>query len=190
MIDKDALYKELLERAGGKKRSARLAVDGRCAAGKTTLGLELASAWQAGLVHMDDFFPRPEQRTPERFATPGGNVDHERFLAEVLLPLSLGMPVSYRRFNCSDFSFSDPIVVPDTPVVIIEGSYACHPALRNYYDMRIFLDVDPEVQKARIIQREGPARWPDFEQKWIPREEAYFKGCAVRECCEVVTNAA
>ena len=34
---------------------------------------------------MDDFFLRPEQRRPERFAEPGGNVDRERFAAEVLV---------------------------------------------------------------------------------------------------------
>ena len=55
---------------------------------------------------MDDFFLRPEQRTPERFSEPGGNVDRERFLSEVLLPLRQGEAVDYRRFDCATFTIA------------------------------------------------------------------------------------
>ena len=67
-----------------------LAIDGRCASGKTTIATELAHTLNADLIHMDDFFLRPEQRTPERLAIPGENIDHERFLTEVLEPLRAG----------------------------------------------------------------------------------------------------
>lgn len=36
----------------------------------------------------DDFFLRPEQRTPERLAEPGGNLDRERMKSEVIDRLS------------------------------------------------------------------------------------------------------
>ena len=67
-----------------------IAIDGRCGSGKTTLATQLSERLGANLIHMDDFFLRPEQRTPERLATPGENIDHERFLSEVLLPLRQG----------------------------------------------------------------------------------------------------
>ena len=53
-----------------------VAIDGNCASGKSTLGRALAEAYEGSLFHMDDFFLRPEQRTPARFAEPGGNVDY------------------------------------------------------------------------------------------------------------------
>ena len=182
----NALREELLAAARAKNRPALLAIDGRCASGKTTLAALLAERWDAGVVHMDDFFLRPEQRSAERFAVPGENIDHERFREEVLLPLSRGEPAAYRRFDCRDFSLSAPIPVPQTPILVIEGSYSCHPELREFYDRRIFLDIDAETQKARLIAREGPERWKDFEERWIPLEEAYFRECAVRECCDLV----
>lgn len=45
---------------------------------------------------MDDFFLLPQDRTPERLAKPGENVDHERFDREVLSPLCHGQTAVYR----------------------------------------------------------------------------------------------
>ena len=45
-----------------------VAIDGKCTSGKTTLAAKLAEIYDCNVFHMDDFFLRPEQRTPERFA--------------------------------------------------------------------------------------------------------------------------
>ena len=71
-----------------------VAIDGKCTSGKTTLASKLAQIYDCNVFHMDDFFLRPEQRTPERFAEVGGNVDYERFQEEVLLPLKTGKAFS------------------------------------------------------------------------------------------------
>ena len=56
-----------------------IAVDGRCASGKTTLASALERETGCNVIHMDHFFLRPEQRTKQRLEEPGGNVDYERF---------------------------------------------------------------------------------------------------------------
>ena len=150
------------------------AIDGRCAAGKTTLAGQLQARFGWPVVHMDHFFPRPEQRTPQRLALPGGNVDHERFLEQVLLPLSRGRFPTYRPFDCRTMSLGLPRAVPPAPVVLVEGAYACHPALAGYYPLRVFLTVDPEEQLRRILARNGPEGLAAFREKWIPLEERYF----------------
>lgn len=86
-----------------------VAIDGRCAAGKSTLAAQLKERSGFTVLHMDDFFLRPEQRIPERWETPGENVDHERFLEEVLLPLSRGESFSYRAYDCHTQNFKDPV---------------------------------------------------------------------------------
>ena len=68
-----------------------LAIDGRCGAGKSTLADRLAAQWNGRVIRADDFFLRPEQRTPERLAEPGGNLDRERMKAEVREYLCGGM---------------------------------------------------------------------------------------------------
>ena len=52
-----------------------VAIDGRCGSGKTTLAAALQKEFSCAVFHMDDFFLRPEQRTEERLAQPGGNAD-------------------------------------------------------------------------------------------------------------------
>ena len=163
-----------------------VAIDGRCASGKSTLAAALSRELVCPVIHMDDFFLRPDQRTAERLATPGENIDHERFLAEVLTPLKEGRELFYRPFDCSTGSLGAPVRVPSSDTVIIEGSYAHHPALREYYTLRIFLTVAPEEQMRRIVLRNGPRYAEIFRDKWIPLEESYFKVCRIPEGAHAV----
>ena len=169
--------------AAPSDRPLLVAIDGRCASGKTTLAAQLQKTCGCGVVHMDDFFLRPEQRTQERLDAPGENVDHERFLSEVLLPLSRGEVSQYRPFDCSTQTLGELIQVEPSPVVIVEGSYSCHPALWPYYDLRVFLTISPEEQMRRIVAREGTEYAEVFRTKWIPLEERYFDAYPLADKC-------
>ena len=162
-----------------------IAIDGRCASGKTTLAMDLKQIYKCNVIHMDDFFLRPEQRTTERLCRAGENVDHERFLEEVLVPLRNGENFSYRPFDCKTNMFSEPIAVGRHGINIIEGSYSCHPDLWDFYDLRIFLTVSPEVQRERIISRNGVGKAEIFRNKWIPLEERYFKEMDIANRCDL-----
>ena len=116
-----------------------IAIDGRCASGKTTLAKAISEQIDCNVIHMDDFFLRPEQRTANRLATPGENIDHERFLEEVLIPLSKGLPVTYHPFDCHKMGFGEEILLTPKKINIVEGSYSCHPSLRDYYAYTFFL---------------------------------------------------
>ncbi len=162
-----------------------VALDGRCASGKTTLARALGERFGWSVVHMDDFFLQPSQRTAARYASPGENVDHERFLAQVLLPLREGKTARYRPFDCQtqDFAREEKTVAP-AGVVLVEGAYACHSALWDFYDLRAFLTVDREEQLRRIKRRNGPERLAVFRDKWIPLEEKYFAAFDIERRCD------
>ncbi|MBR2408499.1 MAG: hypothetical protein IKB07_06040 [Lachnospiraceae bacterium] len=163
-----------------------LAIEGGSAYGKTTLGNLLAQIYDCNVFHMDDFFLRPEQRTKERFAEPGGNVDRERFLTEVLTPLHHGEPVSYRKFDCSTFTLTEPVVIQPKELNVIEGAYSMHPELEGYYNLSVYLEVSPELQKQRILKRNTPELAIRFFEEWIPMEQRYFKEFKVKERCDMV----
>lgn len=177
------LVREAEALAAGEGRAV-VALDGRCASGKTTLAARLARERGWSVVHMDHFFLRPEQRTPRRYAQPGGNVDHERFLEEVLLPLRRGERPVYRPYDCHAQALRPPVPFDPGPVVLVEGSYACHPALWEHYDLRAFLTVDPAPQMERIRAREGEEQARTFQERWIPLEERYFSACGVETRCD------
>ncbi len=169
-----------------QKGTALAAIDGRCGSGKTTLAARLAAKYGCGVVHMDDFYLRKEQRSAERYAEPGGNVDRERFLEEMLAPLSKGEPAVYRPLICSGLYLGDEVRLPRHALTVIEGSYSCHPALASHYDLKIFLDVSPDVQLERIARRNGAEKLESFKKMWIPLEETYFNAFKVPENCDLV----
>ena len=138
---------------------------------------------------MDDFFLRPEQRTEARFAQPGGNVDRERFLSEVLLPLREGKAVDHRRFDCKTFTIASPRRIEPGRLNIIEGAYAMHPDLAPYYDLSVFLSISAEKQRERILKRNAPAHAKQFFGRWIPLEQRYFDAFDVQDRCDLILSA-
>ena len=188
-----------------------VAIDGRCASGKTTLAGVLQQELNCNVVHMDDFFLRPEQRTAERLQTPGENVDHERFMEEVLLPYKNAKIVEtagsqepdcqelfdqgrkekqtseiwYRPYDCHTKRLTDQICIVPGKVLVVEGAYSCHKELYEHYDLHIFMDVKPQVQLERIVARNGAEQAKRFQEMWIPLEERYLAEFGVEEQCEM-----
>lgn len=167
------------------RRPVLIAIDGRCGGGKTTLAAALSELTGYPVVHMDHFFPRPFQRTAERLSIPGGNVDWERFLEEVLVPIRSGRLAFVRPYDCRTGEIGPASAVPEGPALIVEGSYSCHPALWDYYDLHVFINVDPATQMERIIQRNGEEKASEFADRWIPLEERYFEAAKIAGRCEL-----
>ena len=168
-----------------RQGSVRLAVEGGSAGGKSTLGGILAEIYRCRVFHMDDFFLRPEQRTPERFSEPGGNVDRERFLSEILIPMSKGDEIVYRPYNCAKGMLDSPVKAEITPLTVTEGAYSMHPELAPYYNMSVFLDISSEKQRERIEKR-NPTMKERFFNEWIPLEQKYFDAFAIKDKCDLV----
>ena len=183
MAERFAPLFQSIDRLLREKGSARVAIDGNSGAGKSTLGALLAQVYGANLYHMDDFFLPPQRKTKQRLAEPGGNVDWERFQREVLA--RMGAPFAYRPWNCHEAAPGEEVRVLPQSVEIVEGVYSLHPALRDAYDLRVFLGVDRVNQRLRIRSRSGEALYERFVSEWIPLEEAYFARANVRACCQL-----
>ena len=158
---------------GGESRI--IAIDGRACAGKTTLARMMGEAWGAAVIRADDFFLRPEQRTQDRYAEPGGNFDRERFERDILQPIRRGQEIRYFPFDCQTMRLcAEPKIYPPASRFIVEGSYVTHPALTHYYHRMIFMDLDPQLQRERLFRREDPASAERFLRLWIPLENKAF----------------
>lgn len=165
---------EKLEKLLSEKDRVVVGIDGCCAAGKTTLAEKLSERFDCNVFHMDDFFLRPEQRTTERFAEVGGNVDYERFHDEVTVPLLTGGSFSYRPFDCRTMTLTEPVGVQPKALNIIEGTYSLHPYNAAAIDFSVFLGIDEALQRERILKR--PAHLHEkFIELWIPMEQRYFE---------------
>ena len=135
---------------------------------------------------MDDFFLTPEMRTEQRLNEVGGNVDRERFEKEVLIPLTQCQEVTYRRYICASQEFSAPVTLNPKGIVIVEGAYSMHPELMKYYDFTVFLNIDSESQRQRILKRNAPSLANRFFSEWIPLEKVYFEKTDIKNRCDLV----
>ncbi|MDO4316472.1 MAG: hypothetical protein Q4C45_11915 [Oscillospiraceae bacterium] len=175
-----------IDRKMAEQRRVLVAVEGGSASGKTTLAALLERIYGCNVFHMDDFFLRPEQRTAERLAEPGGNVDRERFAGEVLCPLTRGRTVEYRRYDCRAGTLGQAVEIAPKALNIVEGAYSMHPELAGRYDLSVFLRVSPELQRARILARNGPEAGQRFFTRWIPLEERYFAALDPAGRCDLI----
>lgn len=175
-----------IDRLMGENDHVLFAVEGGSAAGKTTLTAFLSQLYDCNVFHMDDFFLRPEQRTPERFAQVGGNIDHERFRKEVLLPLSQHKTVQYRRFDCSTFTVAPAVQITPKTLNIIEGAYSMHPKLADFYDYSVFLWINSDLQRTRIEKRNTLEMAKRFFETWIPMEQTYFEKTDTAVRCDMI----
>lgn len=180
-----------LEAAASEGTELLLVIDGMCGSGKTTLADELGRRFCCNVFHIDDFYLPLVMQTEKRLSEPGGNINFDRFVAEVEAPLAKGQDILYRPFGCISQSYMEATPLKATKINIIEGTYSCHPVLRRFYgknaDRRVitlFLDIEDDIRLERLLKRVGEQRLKLFKDKWIPREKEYFDAYAVREYCD------
>lgn len=166
-----------------------VALDGPCAAGKSTIGALLSQLYGCPLVHMDDFFLPQKQKTPARLSQAGGNIDAERFLEQVLLPVSQGAPARYQPYRCHTDDFGEWLEVPPSALTIVEGVYSLRPDLNPYYSIRCYIDAPWSIRRERLLKRCGESGLARFEALWIPLEQQYFETFQIASCCPIKIKA-
>ena len=187
MISKDEAI-ALIEARLEKQERVIVALDGMSCSGKSTWARELAEKFSGSVVHMDDFFLPRDRFTEEMQALPGGNMDRDRFRAEVLLPLAAGADFAYSPFSCQEQALLPDKVPVTGRLIVVEGAYALLPAWGKYWDLALFLQVSVEEQQGRLLLRNGARGMVPFLTRWIPREESYFAACDVRARCDAIVD--
>ncbi|QNK39242.1 uridine kinase family protein [Caproicibacter fermentans] len=170
------------------RRPVLLALDGRCGSGKSYLAGLLREVFGCNVFHIDDFYVPQERRDADWMKQPGGNIDRERLLKEVLQPLREGRKVVYCPYSCQKGAMLPPVEAEPKPLAVVEGSYCLHPDFRNFFDYRVFLTCLPNVQQRRIFLRGDGKRLHDFLEKWIPAEERYLEEMKIGDFCDLALD--
>lgn len=173
----------LLEKEKDRNVPIIVAIDGMAGSGKSTLGAILKEIYDSNLFHMDDYFLQSYQRTEERLAEPGGNVDYERFKEEIYDKLDSQDEFTYQKYDCSKQALGDFVKVSPTKLNIIEGAYSTHPYFKDRADLMFFMEIPDQVQIYRIGARNGEWMLQRFIKEWIPMEHRYFEEFGIRNKC-------
>ncbi len=165
-----------------------IAIDGPCGSGKTTLANQIKERFDVDIIHMDDFFLPMDLRTPDRLKECGGNVHYERFFHEVISGIRSNTSFSYGQFSCKTMKIENMLHISNIKPIIIEGSYSLRPDFASIYTKRIYLTIDSNLQLQRLLNRVGPERLNDFENLWIPKEQAYFQHYNIKACADIILS--
>lgn len=149
------------------KEVVLIAIDGVGGSGKTTLaGLLTIELENSVIVQLDDFY------SPTLHAA-----DLLRLKEQVLLPLHNHQEAKYQIYEWKTASFSDWHILKPEGIFIFEGVYALDKNIRDYYDVKVWIDYPADMGLmrgiARDISRDGVDNSDKWKNIWMPLEEKY-----------------
>ena len=187
LISPEELTSAIADRLA-RQSAVLVALDGRCGSGKTTLAAQLTERFpQSITVHTDDFYLPPSRRVTGWEKIPCANMDTQRLRDEVVAPARAGQAFSYQAYSCREGAYLPPRPLGSAPLVIVEGSYSCHPTLADCYDLKVFVTCSKEEQARRLLAREGE-RYSGFTARWIPLEEGYFAKFQIEQTVDFILD--
>jgi uridine kinase len=186
----------------------RVGVDGRTAAGKTTLANALAAELRTLTTRaviraeLDHFMRMVEDRNAYPYDSPESYYldawDYPAIRRELLLPLGPGGDRRYRA-ALTDPSGRSPLdtpaeVAPADAILIADGVFLQRPELDAHWDLRIYVDISAAESLRRGVARDqswmGGADEAErrFRSKYLPGEQRYHAEVDPRSRAQIVVN--
>ncbi|MEO8887695.1 MAG: GNAT family N-acetyltransferase [Jatrophihabitantaceae bacterium] len=140
-----------------------IGIDGFGGAGKSTLAAAIAASVPGSVVVAVDDFAAPI--IPEW--------DWERLRVQLLVPLLAGRTARYQAWDWHQNIGGEWLEVRPRGVVIVEGVSSTRVEVGAPWALTIWVRTPRELRLARAIERDGEGmRW-NWEQVWMPSENAY-----------------
>lgn len=154
-----------------------VAIDGHSGSGKTTLAEAVATTLDAQVVHLDLIYPGWDGL--------GESVDI--LATRVLQPLSEARSATYRRWDWERDEWAEEHVVLPAPFLVVDGCGSSVLPAGRYAAVRVFLDADPALRRARGLARDGDSYAPYWE-RWAAQERELFDRDGTRQRADLVID--
>ena len=146
-------------------RTQLILIDGPSGAGKTTLAKQLQSELAATIIHLEFLYNGWDDALTSTLTNN---------LVSLCNSIKSGQDHFLPIYNWQTKTFDSTKIISPTPKLIIEGVGAGQSAIRSFASALIWVDADPEIALARVMQRDG-FNYPDEISRWKIREAAHFK---------------
>jgi uridine kinase len=192
----------LIEHRRTTKPRYLVGIDGPDAAGKTTLARHLAAALTSPVVaaSIDGFHhPRATRHAPDRLSAEAfylRSFNTSALVADLLEPFAAG--ASEVRTATLDYDSDLPIEpridVPESALLIVDGVFLQQPALRDFWDLVVYLDVPPALSMERGLPRDVSVHRPydelvtEYERRYLPGQQLYRDECDPIATADIVID--
>ena len=140
-----------------------VAVSGYAGAGKSVLARALVDVLDDAIrVRGDDFLDPPRVR---RRSADWDGVDRRRLRSDVLEPFRADRSASVRTLDWTTGRLGLPTPLPRASVLVVDGIGIFHPDLLPWFDLTVWVDVDPDVAQSRGMARDQAAGL-DHDDLW------------------------
>jgi len=185
----------------------RVAIDGVDASGKTTLADELAAVLRARgaqviRASIDGFHnPRAVRYQKGRMSPEGyyrDSFNDQMIIDDLLAPLG---PAGSRRYKAAAFDFKtdrevtgDFLTASEDSILVMEGVFLLRPELRDFWDLKIFIDADFSRTLPRAAKRDRDylggeaAVLAAYRDRYIPGQELYFKEANPKSIANIIID--
>lgn len=177
----------------------RVGIDGVDAAGKTFLADELAKKIHNRKViraSIDGFHNPKETRYQKGRLSPEGyysdSFNCQKLIDVLLKPLGSVNDLQYQTsiFNHHTDSFVDTpkMKANHNDVLIFDGIFLFRPELKDYWDVKIFVDVPFSVTIPRAIKRDGDEAKVQYEKRYVPGQKLYLQEAQPMEQADIIID--
>lgn len=167
---------EKIETCSKRGETKLVAIDGRGGSGKSFLAAKLVALHPTWSILPVDDFPCPPKKYPFHSQGTQTRIDFERLRDEGLSPLLRGKDARYLRTPWWKSQEIGPMQeVSAGGTVIVEGCYSLLPDLRDYYDLKIWIECDIEHAIEKALLRDGADIRQIWEEVYVPNESAYIR---------------
>ena len=184
-----------------------VAIDGIDNAGKSKLAKELIfplrkSKRQIISISMDGFHHPKEYRYRRGEFSPEGyyydSFDLESVISDVLQPLSPGGNRKFRR-KIFDYTVDLKVESPwedaeENAILLFDGIFLLRQKLFSFWDIRIFIDIDPETSLDRAIKRDMhyyhsiETVQKKYHLRYFPAHQIYHERCHPKKQADVIID--
>ena len=177
IFDKITLLIEARRRSSHSAAPVFVIIDGPAGAGKSTLASQIVSHFGFGeIIHCDDLYNGwGDALTPTL----------ERTIREwILEPIQESRPIRIRQFDWQRNSYGDEVVIPQSPLLILEGVGCAVESVRQLADLSIWIDIPFDLGLERVLARDGMEIHEEM-LRWITQQAEFFALHRNRENCSL-----
>jgi uridine kinase len=177
----------IVERTSPVRGRRILAIDGVDGAGKSMFADDLVAVMgDTGLsgyrASMDGFHrPRAERYARGRDSAEGyyrDSYDYSAFRRSLVDPFRMGGSAAFvpAVFDVRRNSWLEPewLTAPEDAVLVVDGIFLHRPELRELWDESIWLEVEPGIAAARLLERDGPT---EHGERYREGQQLYLEEC-------------